>query len=97
MKTAFCKVVVSSRLQTARAILLAVLIRDDHHRKSFESAVFADELYQLDAIQSRHVNISHHQVIVPGPSCVPPIHSVDSHIHSVTSRFEQFPLELPDG
>ena len=80
MEAGLCQVAVRAGFEPAEPILLPVLVRHDHDGNVPAGWVGLDQRHQTDAVQAGHVDVAHHQVVLPAADGVPAVHSVDRHV-----------------
>jgi hypothetical protein len=94
VKTRFCEVIISAGFHAHCSILGPILVGDNHHWNRLKPVIQPDEPEQLDPIQSRHVNVSHYQIVVTGARGIPAIHAVNGHVDRVSTSHEQLTLQF---
>ena len=94
MEAAFREIIVGAGVESAAAVLFAVLVGNDHHRQRFQAGVFLDARDQLDAVHAGHVDVRDDEIEMAGAHRVPAVHAVHGDLDFVAAACEQLALEL---
>ena len=94
VETALCQIIVGAGLQPALPVFRAVFVRHDHRGQGFQTGVFLDKGYQLDAIHARHIHVGDDEIKITRARGVPAIHAIHGNLDLVAVPCEQLPLQF---